>query len=41
MANLVFGHHDSENVCKKGELFIVWCAFDDKRVDMGAFISGT
>ena len=38
LANIVFGRNDSQNVCRKGELFLLWCALSGTHVDIGAFI---
>ena len=38
MANIIFGRNDSQNVCQKGELFLLWCALSGTHVDIGAFI---
>ena len=38
MTNIVFGRNDSQNVCRKGELFLLWCALSGTHVDIGAFI---
>ena len=38
MANIVFGRNDSLNMCRKGELFMLWCALSGTHVDIRAFI---
>ena len=38
MANIIYGRNDSQNVCRKGELFLLWCALFETHVDIGAFI---
>ena len=38
LANIVFGRNDSQNVCRKRELFLLWCALFGTHVDIGAFI---
>ena len=38
MANIIFGRSDSQNVCRKGELFLLWYALFGTHVDIEAFI---
>jgi len=37
-ANIVFSRNDSQNGCRKAELFIIWCALSGTPIDTGAFI---
>ena len=32
MVNIIFGYNDSKNVCRQGELFLLWCAFSGTHV---------
>ena len=38
MANIIFGHDDSQSMCRKVELFLLWCALTGTHVDIGVFI---
>jgi len=38
MDNIIFGHHDSQNMCRKAKLFNIWCALMSTHVDTRAFI---
>jgi len=38
MANIIFGHNDSQNVHRKLELFLIWCALTGTHADTKAFI---
>ena len=37
-ANIIFSRNDSQNGCRKAELFIIWCALSGTPIDTGAFI---
>jgi len=37
MVNMVFGCHDSQNMCQKGLLIIILCTLNDKHVNTSAF----
>jgi len=38
MANIIFGRNDSQNVCRKAELFFICCALTGAYADTGVFI---
>ena len=38
MGNVIYGRNDSQNVCQKEELFLLWYALSRTHVDIGAFI---
>jgi len=38
IANVIVGHNDSQNVCQKVELFLIWCALLGTHADTGAFL---
>jgi len=38
MANIIFGRNDSQNVCRKAELFLICCAFNGAHADTSTFI---
>jgi len=35
---VIFGGKDSQNVCRKVELFLIWCVLSSTHVDIRAFI---
>lgn len=37
-ANIIFSRNDTQNGCRKAELFIIWCALSGTPIDTGAFI---
>jgi len=38
MLNMIFSHHDTQNVCRNAELFTIWSALNDSYIDTGTFI---
>ena len=38
MANVISRRNDSQNVCRKAELFLIWCALLSMHADPKAFI---
>jgi len=38
ITNVIFGRHDSQNMCRKAELFLIWCVLLGTRANTRAFI---
>ena len=38
MANIIFKRNDSQNICRKAKLFLIWCTLTGTHADTGAFI---
>jgi len=38
MVNIIFGCNDSQNFCRKGEFFLLWCTLSGTHVHVGAFV---